>query len=304
MIFFKYRIQTIKNKTNLTEIFSCVTILIIRFRNIEVDERMTVYFNLSNPKLPFSIESIGNHWDQVSLQRMKGYPLYHWLQKEKGIGEIWIENQKIRLNIGEGILIAPFVAYAYYPITKDWQTNFATFDGNLKQHFNDILANQTFILVKNSEHFSFTHNIQKMITAFEKEPEQFSLSVLCYQFLLKLGQSYEPIENDELFKKYIQPSLTEIQEHYTEAITVTQLAQNRYISPQYFSRVFKKFMGQSPYQYLTDYRIRQAKELLINKPELSIQQIAIKVGFDSTSQFIDLFKKRTGYTPKKFRGLY
>lgn len=63
-------------------------------------------------------------------------------------------------------------------------------------------------------------------------------------------------------------------------------------------------MGQSPYQYLLDFRIRQAKELLINQPELSIQLVATKVGIESTSQFINLFKKRTNYTPKKFRTLY
>lgn len=58
---------------------------------------MTVYFNLTSTPLPISVESLGNQWSQVSLQRMQGYPLYHWLQTETGKGEIWIENKKIIL---------------------------------------------------------------------------------------------------------------------------------------------------------------------------------------------------------------
>lgn len=265
---------------------------------------MAIYFNLSNQQLPFNIESIGNNWQQVSLQRMDGYPLYHWLQTEKGVGEIWIENRKITLKKGEGILISPFVPHAYYPLTTDWRTNFATFDGYLKQQFHHMLSNKSFILAKNSDNFSFTKNIQKMIRSFEEEVEQFSLSILCYQFILTLGQSRKPIEQHELFQKYVQPSLVDIQKNYAQPLTVEQLAQKHYISTQYFNRLFKKFMGQSPYQYLIDFRIRQAKELLVNQPDLSIQFIATKVGFDSTSQFIDMFKRRTNYTPKKFRGLY
>lgn len=268
------------------------------------EEEMTIYFNLSNHQLPISIESIGNNWSQVSLQRMQGYPLYHWLQTESGAGEIWIENQKITLNIGEGILISPFVPHSYYPKTEQWYTNFVTFDGHLKNNFHDILSNQTFILAKNMENFSYASEIKQMIHAFENDLEQFSLSILCYRFFLQLAQSHEPIHEHELFKKYVHPSIEAIQTKYGESLTVETLAQSLFITPQYFSRLFKKFMGQSPYQYLIDFRIRQAKELLINEPDLSIQHIATRVGFDSTSQFIDIFKKRTNYTPKKFRGLY
>lgn len=265
---------------------------------------MAIYFNLTNQQLPINIETIGNHWTQLSLQRLQGYPLYHWLQTEKGSGEIWIKNTKITLAEGEGILFAPFVPHAYYPLSEHWQTNFVTFDGNLKNSFNEILSTQAYILSKDTLDFSFSENIKKMIQLLEDDSEQLTLSILCYQFLLQLGQTQDPIQNHPLFQKYVVPSIKEIQKNYGENLTVEYLANTMYISPQYFSRLFKKFMGQSPYQYLLDFRIRQAKELLINNPDLPVHLVASKVGFDSTSQFIEVFKKRTNYTPKKFRVLY
>lgn len=265
---------------------------------------MTIYFNLSNQNLPISIETIGNQWPQVSLQRMQGYPLYHWLQSERGSGEIWIEQKKIILKEGEGILFSPFVPHAYYPYSEDWLTNFVTFEGNLKNSFTDILSNQSYILEKDTLDYSFSKSIEKMIDICGKDKDEITLSTLCYQFLLRLGQSHKSVQNHHLFKKYVLPGIQEIQKSYSNYLTVEEISKKLFITPQYFSRLFKKFMGQSPYQYLLDFRIRQAKILLINEQNLPIHIIANRVGIESSSQFIDIFKKRTNYTPKKFRSLY
>ena len=50
--------------------------------------------------------------------------------------------------------------------------------------------------------------------------------------------------------------------------------------------------------------MNKAKELLTNFPQLEIQQVGLKVGFQSPSQFIAMFKSKVGYTPKQFRNLY
>ena len=40
---------------------------------------------------PITFDTIGNHWDQVSIYRPNGYPLYNYLQTEKGVGQISIQ---------------------------------------------------------------------------------------------------------------------------------------------------------------------------------------------------------------------
>lgn len=265
---------------------------------------MPIYFNTASSQLAVSLESIGNKWPQVSVQRASGHPLYHWLQTETGCGEIWIEKQQITLLPGQGILIAPFVPHGYYPKTADWQTNFVTFDGVLKNEFRKILRNDSFILAQDSTVFSYQKQVAHMIYLHQEEHNSVELSVACYRFLTILSQGQQPVEEHELFKKIVQPGLKIMQTQFQENLTIEQIAQSLYISPQYFSRLFKKFVDQSPYQYLIDIRIRHAKELLVNEPDLPIQIVALKVGFESVSQFIEVFKKKTQYTPRKFRQLY
>ncbi|MDE6659385.1 MAG: helix-turn-helix transcriptional regulator, partial [Eubacterium sp.] len=68
----------------------------------------------------------------------------------------------------------------------------------------------------------------------------------------------------------------------------------------FFSKVFKETTGFSPYDYLLSVRLDKAKELL-QKTDDSIQNIAFKTGFNSTSNFIYFFKKEMGISPLKFR---
>ena len=265
---------------------------------------MAIHFNLTNHQLPLNLESVGNQWEQLSQQRPQGYPYYHWLQTESGQGEIWIKQQRILLNKGQGILIAPFIPHAYAPIDSDWHTNFLTFNGSFTQQLHTLFDQQTFLLANDSPDFLFSEHVKKIITLFETTNDPVQLSVLCYQFLLQLQQAHKPVQQEPLYQKYVAPALKVMQESYAQPLSIDELAKQLYISPQYFSRLFKRFIGQSPYQYLVDWRLRRAKELLINQTSLSIQAIAIHVGFDSTSQFIEMFKKKNQLTPRAFRKLY
>ena len=265
---------------------------------------MAIHFNLANNSFPIHLESVGNQWQQLSQQRAQGYPYYHWLQTETGVGEIWIEQRRILLSQGQGILIAPFVPHAYAPMDGGWQTNFLTFNGSFTQHLHEWFEYQPFLLAIDSNDFSYSDHIKEIITLFETSDDSLKLSVLSYQFLLQLHQAHQPVQQEPLYQKYVAPAVTMIQEQYAQPLSIEELAKQLFISSQYFSRLFKKFIGQSPYQYLIDWRIRCSKELLINKPKLSVQEIALHVGFDSPSQFIEMFKKKNQLTPKQFRKLY
>jgi len=87
-------------------------------------------------------------------------------------------------------------------------------------------------------------------------------------------------------------------------LTAAELSRKVYVTPQYLSRLFGRFLGCSVYEYLTSYRITKAKELLFNNPRMEIQIIAGRVGFEDASHFIAMFKKMTGVTPVEFRTLY
>lgn len=96
-------------------------------------------------------------------------------------------------------------------------------------------------------------------------------------------------------------SVTEyIEEHFSEQITSTTAAEKLYLNNSYFCRVFKNNFGCCFAEYLTSYRIAQAK-MLLNMTEMSVSDIAIKCGFNDFSYFSKMFREMVGVTPSKYR---
>lgn len=94
-----------------------------------------------------------------------------------------------------------------------------------------------------------------------------------------------------------------IEEHYSEKIIVEQLARFVNMSESHFNRIFKKEMHLTPLEYIIETRIEQAKKLLRRK-EVSITDIAIRCGFNSSAHFSSKFSTLVGVTPSEYRHTY
>ncbi len=88
--------------------------------------------------------------------------------------------------------------------------------------------------------------------------------------------------------------------HLSENVSVETLSALIYKSRSQTIRIFKKEFGLTPYDYLLDSRIKQAKTLLKNT-NLRIKDIAFQTGFSDEHYFSDLFRKKTGKTPSSYR---
>ena len=88
--------------------------------------------------------------------------------------------------------------------------------------------------------------------------------------------------------------------HYKEDITVQKAAFIACLSTSHFRRVFKKECGESFSQYLTAQRIMQAK-LLLKNLQVSINDIALELGFNDSNYFSTVFRKSEGISPREFR---
>lgn len=86
----------------------------------------------------------------------------------------------------------------------------------------------------------------------------------------------------------------------SEPLTVEQLTKQFGISSTHLTREFRKYTGFSPKEYLIQLRMNEAKRLL-KTSMASIEEIAANVGFSDTAHFIQIFKKREGMTPLKYR---
>lgn len=98
----------------------------------------------------------------------------------------------------------------------------------------------------------------------------------------------------------ILPALQYITEHYRETIRISELAKTCYVSESYFRRVFFECMHVSPSEYINQFRINKACDLIKNK-KYSMDVIASKVGFQSTATFYRNFKRQKGCKPFQWK---
>jgi len=91
-----------------------------------------------------------------------------------------------------------------------------------------------------------------------------------------------------------------IEENLTEDIPLSELAGLAGLSEHHFSTAFRQTVGMPPHRYLLGRRIERAKELL-RRQESSITDVALSVGFSTSSHFATTFRKLTGNTPRAFR---
>lgn len=268
---------------------------------------MSIYFDIADGALPVVPASIGRHWDQEGIHRPKGFPFYHWLQTERGCGEIRIGERQFLLGPQEGVFIAPFVAHAYSKSSEEWTTSFLTFTGKLEADIHKIVGNKSYIRVGAQDGAALQAWIHGIVDLHERRQlDHLKLSEGCYAFLLHMGHTNAEadLQEEPLYRQYVLPTIADIETQYPLQITVGDLAATRYVTPQYLSRLFRRFLGYSVYEYLINYRLNKAKEMLVNRPAMEIQQIAYAVGYLAVSHFIASFREKTGYTPLEFRRLH
>ena len=122
--------------------------------------------------------------------------------------------------------------------------------------------------------------------------------------ICEIHSSQELLELFDSLKKDDRNALIEgacryMEEHLGEAITRGEVAESVWLSPSYFSLLFKKIKGIGYNEYLTELRISKAKQLL--RKNGTVSDIAKAVGFCDSRYFSNIFHKKTGYTPSEYR---
>jgi AraC-like DNA-binding protein len=101
-----------------------------------------------------------------------------------------------------------------------------------------------------------------------------------------------------LYRRIVQAKLF-IDRHYAENIDLEKIADEACFSRFHFSRLFKNAYGKTPHHYLTQVRIDNARQLLTQG--LPVAEVSCRIGFDSSTSFAALFKKRYGVSPSCYQ---
>ena len=100
----------------------------------------------------------------------------------------------------------------------------------------------------------------------------------------------------------VRQAVAYVEEHFQEPIGIEQIARHVNLSAAYLSRLFRKAMGTTFIDYLTERRIAEAK-LLLRTTSMKMSDIAFQVGYSHQSYFGRKFKQVTGQTPNQYRWL-
>ena len=90
-----------------------------------------------------------------------------------------------------------------------------------------------------------------------------------------------------------------IENNYDEKLNLDLLSRTHFISKYHLLRLFKKYYGLTPRQYLIDKRIAKSKEQLKNG--ISVTETCFAIGFESLGTFSTLFKAKTGKSPSEYQ---
>lgn len=148
-------------------------------------------------------------------------------------------------------------------------------------------------LVKEMFHFEVYMGEGKVV----KDLSTLHMSVESAKYNIKKNRANKKDEPTQIVLAAVEMIRKEIE---NVDFNINTIANALYLTPAYFSRVFKRKMGMTCKDFIKNYRINLAKELLQNT-DLSIQQISEKTGYATVYYFSQQFKQVTGESPGSFR---
>lgn len=142
-----------------------------------------------------------------------------------------------------------------------------------------------------AQYVSFLH--QQLLQDGKSSSERQMLLLLIQLLHERFGDSIQ-------LDRRIKVARAHLDERFHEPVSLAQLAAVANLSERQLSELFRRQLGMTPRQYLTEKRMQRAWALL-EAGELGVQQIADKVGYSNLAAFSDRFRKHFGRSPRYFR---
>ncbi|WP_077610090.1 AraC family transcriptional regulator [Clostridium sp. Marseille-P2415] len=257
----------------------------------------------------------------VSPRHPRYVMTYHWHKETEiirvleGSFPILLDNKEYRLNAGDWLLVPSGVLHGGFPENCHYECLVFHFerlysDSNITRAICRSFTekNLTFLnLFTQESHPDLLDSLRLSFEAAASQFEGYQLCVLGNLFsalgcILKCHYYTQPpiisAHNKKKITQY-KTVLSYIADHYSEDITLNDLAGSVHMNSRYFCRFFKEFTGQTPMEYLNVYRIEAACEQLTSTTH-TVTEIAFNCGYNDINYFIRVFKKVKNCTPGRY----
>ena len=115
-----------------------------------------------------------------------------------------------------------------------------------------------------------------------------------------VGGKVKVSEQEQIASERMKQMLRYVEEHFAEEVTVARIADSVALSESACLRSFRQFLGITPIQYLKQFRVEKAAELL-RSTRLKTGEIGLECGFSDGSYFIRTFREIKHCTPREYR---
>ncbi len=286
-------------------------VLLVR-TNISLDTR-SYSFNYtptaSALRLPFHLTAAGHFFAlpdyYTERQELNEYILFYSM---RGSGRMTVCGETFQIARDQ-LFFLNCMDHHFYQTEGDeiWEFCYIQFSGPCAREYYDLFHESG---VKPLEAVHKEYMMQKFqdilkIPGMNTRVPNLKISNLISDILTSmiLEKGYIPDQKQyDRYKQDMTYAISYIENHFDQNIKLEEIADFLHISKYYFIKIFKNYTGTTPYEYLINFRINTSKELL-KSTQLSMDEVANRVGYPDASSFIRSFKKTVGLTPSKYRRL-
>lgn len=291
---------------------------------------MEQLFNI--PKLYSSILLESLHY--VKLQKGWSFPkhrhfLFEFIYCASGTMEQWVNGQPHLLKEGDALIIKYGLYHETAPLSLDSEVFVFHFDIDEKevhtlfqmisnpiilakpekegefsvsQWVKNFIQEFGTILVQHNALHSLTMNerLEKSVMLLRMQMRVLDFICILADYFIKDSEVSLPDKMTPSQIKLANDVAYQLELHANERFQINDLAKKMGVHRSYLSNSFKQLYGISPREFLSKVKIRSAKQLLQNT-DMTIEEIATKLEFSSSSHFSKFFLNTVGLSPIKFR---
>lgn len=239
----------------------------------------------------------------------RNHYLFHYIIS--GTGTLMADDtaghtQTYAIRSGQGFMIFPnqintYIADRDHP----WEYVWIEFDGLRAKEVIEIagLSPDAPVYHARSHDLRETMKTEMLYIAQNGDMPPFHLIGHLYLFLDAMTRSASSMrlsKGGRLRDFYIHEALTFIEQNFQNDISVEDIADNCGLNRSYFGKIFKEALGRTPQEFLLNYRMTKAAELL-KLTRLSIGDISNAIGYDNQLHFSRAFKNIYGISPREWR---
>lgn len=220
-----------------------------------------------------------------------------------GKGQLSYRGHTYFLQKGQCFFINCMESHHYKAVEDSWEFLWLHFNGSNALGYFEEFSKNDFNIVRVEQPEVFENTLWQLITIHRnKSATTDIMTSQCIHTLLTelIVQSTAGNVSYLSLPAYIKATMKYIDLHFSEALTLEQLAKLQSINKFHLSHEFNKFTGFTVKEYIITSRLAHAKELL-KYTDMSIREISEACGIYHTSHFINLFKAREGCTPLTYR---